>query len=550
VQTILGKYEIRATIATGPMSTMYEGWDTAIDRRVAIKAVPLAQTVQTEGWQHLTRFKREAQAAGRLQHPAVVGIFDYGENSEFAFIVMEFVDGGSLKSVLEEGRRYSIAVVDRLMQDILAGLQYSHDQGVIHRDIKPANIMLTRDGHAKIADFGIARIEHSDITQIGMVMGTPAYMSPEQFRGEVTSASTDIYSAGVILYQLLTGERPFDGGLATIMHKALGTDPPKPSDISGTVPHAADAVVARAMAKRPDQRFRDAKEFAQALQNALSAKPVKPAAWVMGTAGGSMSLGRAMASVNRAMPSHKYLASKMHLLAGAALVVLATAGGTVAYRMSTSHAALKPDEKLVGSVGPSSEKMNGQPGILAAPTAPNAAKTEAVPQTVSVDPTSTQPTASYQLLPAQPPPLLIPPTPSPPDTPPRVLAPTLPTLSTPQYSLPLVIPNKPPQPPKPAQALRKNTPVPPRSIMRQVPDPGTETAGPPQLAAPSSQPNGSQAERRPKDAAAPPDTAKMAERETAATSPPVAPPEKSAPLPTFGTYGYVNGRRVFIPPVN
>jgi len=276
VQTVLGKYEIRAKISKGPMSAVYDGWDTAIDRRVAIKAVPLAQTGQSEGWQHLTRFKREAQAAGRLQHPSVVAIFDYGETAESAFIVMEFIDGGTLKSALETGTRFTIQEINRLMQDVLAGLQYSHDRGIVHRDIKPANIMLTGDGHAKIADFGIARVEHSDITQVGMIMGTPAYMSPEQFRGEALSPSTDIYSAGVILYQLLTSERPFDGGLATIMHKALSTEPPKPSDISRTAPRSVDDVVARAMAKQPERRFRDAKGFAQALRDALAVKQADP----------------------------------------------------------------------------------------------------------------------------------------------------------------------------------------------------------------------------------------------------------------------------------
>ena len=150
------------------MSTVYDGWDTAINRRVAIKAVPLAQNSQSDGWQHLT----------------VVAIFDYGETADYAFIIMEFVDGGTLKSALESGTRFSIADINRLMQDILTGLQYSHNRGIVHRDIKPANIMLTRDGHAKIADFGIARVENSDITQVGMMMGTPAYMSPEQFRGD------------------------------------------------------------------------------------------------------------------------------------------------------------------------------------------------------------------------------------------------------------------------------------------------------------------------------------------------------------------------------
>lgn len=331
MQTILGKYEIRAQISQGPMSTVYDGWDTAIDRRVAIKAVPLAQTSQSDGWQHLTRFRREAQAAGRLQHPAVVAIFDYGETAESAFIIMEFVDGGTLKSALEAGTRFSISEVDRLMQDILAGLRYSHDRGIVHRDIKPANIMLTGDGHAKIADFGIARVEHSDITQVGMIMGTPAYMSPEQFRGEAINPSTDIYSAGVILYQLLTGERPFDGGLATIMHKALSTEPPKPSDVSPRAPRSVDGVVARAMAKQPEQRFRDATEFAQALKDALATNNAEPAI-------------RSIAAQRTHGPPRRVTRPSYVQLGVGALLLTLAAGGIAGYRMLASRAAPKTQE--------------------------------------------------------------------------------------------------------------------------------------------------------------------------------------------------------------
>lgn len=356
MQTVLGKYEIRAKISKGPMSTVYDGWDTVIDRRVAIKAVPLAQTGQSEGWQHLTRFKREAQAAGRLQHPSVVAIFDYGETAESAFIVMEFVDGGTLKSALETGTRFTIQDINRLMQDVLAGLQYSHDRGIVHRDIKPANIMLTGDGHAKIADFGIARVEHSDITQVGMIMGTPAYMSPEQFRGEALNPGTDIYSAGVILYQLLTGERPFDGGLATIMHKALSTEPPKPSDISRTAPRSVDDVVARAMAKQPERRFRDAKGFAQALKDALAVKQAEPA--VRSTAA------RRVHGPSRRATAPPYA----YPVAGALLVMLAAAGGMAGYKMLAPGAASKTAD-VQRPVPP-------PPQTAAAPTLPPLAKQE------------------------------------------------------------------------------------------------------------------------------------------------------------------------------
>ncbi len=265
----LGKYEIRGVLGKGAMGTVYDALDPVIDRRVAIKTAVRPDPNDAEAVDEFARFKREAQAAGRLAHPNIVGIFDYGETDSLAYIVMEFIDGRSLKAVLDANERLPPREIVRVMEGLLAGLAYSHERGVVHRDIKPANIMLTRDGTVKIADFGIARIESSSMTQAGTIMGTPAYMSPEQFMGQTVDLRTDIYSAGVVLYQMLTGERPFDGSMTAIMHKVLNTDPPRPSDLSVTAPHAFDAVVARAMAKRPDARFPNAAAFAAALRQAM-----------------------------------------------------------------------------------------------------------------------------------------------------------------------------------------------------------------------------------------------------------------------------------------
>ena len=273
----LGKYEIRGTLGRGAMGVVYDGWDPVIARRVAIKTVPLPENPDPETAEEIARFKREAQAAGRLTHPNIVGIYDYGETSNLAYIVMEFVDGPSLKNLLDKQERFPTETIGRVMADVLGGLQFSHERGVVHRDIKPANVMLTSDGRAKIADFGIARIEASSMTQAGTMLGTPAYMSPEQFMGQVVDARTDVYSAGVMLYQLLTGERPFDGGLTAIMHKVLNTEPPPPSELAVTSPASLDAVVKRAMAKRPDDRFPSAAAFAEALRAALAEAPAKPA---------------------------------------------------------------------------------------------------------------------------------------------------------------------------------------------------------------------------------------------------------------------------------
>jgi eukaryotic-like serine/threonine-protein kinase len=266
----LGKYAIKRTLGRGAMGTVYEGWDPAIARRVAIKTVRLPDDADSETEEALARFRREAQAAGRLHHPNIVGVFDYGETNDLAYIVMEYVDGPTLKSLLDRQERFALADAVRVMEGLLTGLQFSHERGVVHRDIKPANVMLTGDGQAKIADFGIARIESSSITQMGTLLGTPAYMSPEQFMGQVVDARTDIYSSGVLLYQLLTGERPFDGGMSAIMHKVLNTDPPLPSQLSVTVPPSFDEVVRRAMAKRPEDRFPSAKAFAEAIRTAMT----------------------------------------------------------------------------------------------------------------------------------------------------------------------------------------------------------------------------------------------------------------------------------------
>jgi eukaryotic-like serine/threonine-protein kinase len=188
--TVLGRYELRAIIARGASSTVYEGWDTGITRRVAIKTISLPEATDPELQDMLGRFRREARAAGALQHPNIVGVYDYGETASLAYIVMEFIDGPTLKSLLGRKHQFAFREIFRIMQDVLAGLQYSHDRGIVHRDIKPANLMLTPEGRIKIADFGIARIESSEMTQVGTVMGTPAYMSPEQFAAETVDLRT------------------------------------------------------------------------------------------------------------------------------------------------------------------------------------------------------------------------------------------------------------------------------------------------------------------------------------------------------------------------
>src|SRR5271166_3806005 len=257
----IGKYELRSVLAHTPTSTVYDGWDSNIARRVAIKLMPLSAMDDIEAGEAFARFKRGAQAAGQLNHGNIVAVYDYGETDDYAYLVMEFVDGASLKSMFDNNQRFSVIEICEVIRSILDALQYSHDRGVVHRDVKPANIMFTKDNQVKITDFGIARLENSDMTQAGMVIGTPAYMSPEQFLGEKIDWRTDIYSTGVVLYQMLTGERPYEGNLATIMHKVLYDRPLLPSRVSSLVTQALDAVVTRAMARNCEDRFRSAAEF-------------------------------------------------------------------------------------------------------------------------------------------------------------------------------------------------------------------------------------------------------------------------------------------------
>ena len=270
----LGKYEIRGELGQGAMGIVYDGFDPMIARRVALKTVRRDQLDRAEVEEILARFKREAQAAGRLNHPNIVQIYEYGEDDGTAFIAMEFVEGRELKDFFDADERFPMAEIVRIMGQLLEALDYSHRNGVVHRDIKPANIILLKDGTVKVADFGIARVESSNLTQAGSVLGTPSYMSPEQFMGQTVDDRSDLFSAGVILYQFLTGEKPFTGALTTIMHKVLKEEPPAPSALNVQVPRPFDALIRKALAKRPDERFQNGREFVIALKMAAAGQAV------------------------------------------------------------------------------------------------------------------------------------------------------------------------------------------------------------------------------------------------------------------------------------
>jgi len=263
----LGKYEIRREIGRGAMGVVYEGYDPQIKRVVALKTVRADPTTGETSVVLVARFRREAQAAGRLNHPNIVSIYDFGEDGAVSYIAMEFVKGRELKECFEANERFRIADIVRIMVQILGALDYSHRQGVVHRDIKPANIFLLPDGAVKVADFGIAHVDTSNLTQVGTVLGTPSYMSPEQIMGLPVDGRTDVFSAGVILYQFLTGERPFAGSPATTMQKVLKEDPLPPSTLNTQVLPVMDAVVRKELAKNAEERFQTAQEFADAIRH-------------------------------------------------------------------------------------------------------------------------------------------------------------------------------------------------------------------------------------------------------------------------------------------
>jgi eukaryotic-like serine/threonine-protein kinase len=274
----LGRYNIERVLGKGAMGVVYEGIDPKLNRRVAIKTILKSHLDPDTAKDYSMRFSREAQAVARLNHPHIVQVYDFAEEGDIAYLVMEFIRGKELKNFFDAAERFDIKEAVRIMCELLDALDFAHNAGIIHRDIKPANVMLDAQARTKLTDFGVARVTDSDRTQAertqaGTMVGTPAYMSPEQITGGHIDKRSDLFSAGIILYQFLTGEKPFTGGGAwTIAKKIIQEDPPLPSSLNNAVTPYFDAVVNKALSKNAETRYQTAKDFGVALRRALEGR--------------------------------------------------------------------------------------------------------------------------------------------------------------------------------------------------------------------------------------------------------------------------------------
>ena len=266
-QPQLGRYVIESEIGRGAMGVVFKATDSVLQRTVAVKTVNMAME-KDHADKYEARFYHEARAAGALNHPNIVTVYDAGKAGDVVYMAMEYIQGVELRNLLVEGQAMGVPQAVSIAAQVAEGLAYAHQQGVVHRDIKPANIMVVAEGPVKITDFGIARMRASaDLTQTGVMLGSPKYMSPEQVIGKRADHRSDIFSLGVILYEMLTGAAPFSGeNVTALMYQIVNFALPAPSSINRQVPEMLDFVVAKMLAKPLDERYQDARELAKDLR--------------------------------------------------------------------------------------------------------------------------------------------------------------------------------------------------------------------------------------------------------------------------------------------
>jgi serine/threonine-protein kinase len=264
----LGRYELLSELGQGAMGVVYKARDPVLDRVVAIKTINLTLP-KDELSEYEARFYQEARAAGGLNHPNIVTIYDIGKSERVAYMAMEFLEGEELRSVLSHREPLPVTLALDIAAQVAEGLDYAHERHIVHRDIKPANIMIVRDGLVKITDFGIARMRTNEVkTMTGMILGSPKYMSPEQVAGKRADHRADLFSLGVVLYEMLTGEAPFlADSIHGIMYQILNFTPPAPSTKNAELPEIVDLIVAKALSKNVEERYQSARDLADDLKN-------------------------------------------------------------------------------------------------------------------------------------------------------------------------------------------------------------------------------------------------------------------------------------------
>jgi serine/threonine protein kinase len=274
VNCTLGGYSLTKKLGMGGMATVYKAYQPRLERSVAVKVLDPAYL--TDDSEILARFRREAKAIANLRHPNILTVYDYGEEEGLAYIVMEYVEGGTLKDRLI-GKPFECQRAVGLAIGVGRAIAFAHDQGIIHRDVKPANILLPREDWPLLADFGLAKLQqaHRALTQAGMILGTPDYTSPEQALGETIDYRTDIYALGVVLFEMITGQRPFRAEKAfdvLLMH--INEPPPKPRDLAPDTPEIVENIILKAMSKSLDERYLDMRSMVDSLEKARETSPL------------------------------------------------------------------------------------------------------------------------------------------------------------------------------------------------------------------------------------------------------------------------------------
>ncbi len=399
----IGRYEIIEEIGHGAMGSVFRATDPAMGRVVAIKTILTAALASEQAEEFLTRFQREARAAGALAHPGIVPVFDVGEHDGAPFLVMEFVNGQTLADAMKKGDRLTLERVCEIGQQIAEALGYAHRKGVVHRDIKPANILLTSQEaygseRPRITDFGVAKLTAGEVTTTGQLLGTPAFMPPEQFTGAPIDGRTDLFSLGVILYQMATGEQPFPGEtMTTVSYKVVHVDPVPPSKLNPAISAAMESVILKCLAKSPAERYQTGEELARDLE-AVRTGAVTPAMQTMApqamAAGHESeetidatpsvksqfdSVSSASSSAPQAVtPSEAAPAGKGTMLAFAVVVILAAALGVGSW-FALMHRGQTPAPKAAAQAGaqqPVSQSMQGKQTAPAGTMASAAAQTD------------------------------------------------------------------------------------------------------------------------------------------------------------------------------